>query len=272
MSDGVRRGVGVEGTLGVDAVADLAALAERCGYGSFWFNVTSPAVDPAATAGAALARTRAIDVAVGLCPLDAHPAEGLARRLAGAAGVAARLLLGVGAGQVRRGALALVEDGVARLRAALPGVRVAVGAYGPNMLRLGGRIADGVILGWMTPERVAWAREQIAGGAGPAGRPVPAVYLYHRAVRGAAAASRIEAEMAAYRRFPVHARHQAAMRRPQAIGVVADEASEVDRALRPYAGSCVPVLKPLPGAREDLAEWRALVRFFAPGGSETDHE
>lgn len=257
------RGIGVEGVLGSEVVASLAELAEQCRYGSFWFNVRSPEVDHVGMLQLAAQRTRAIEVGAGVFPLDEYPAGKLAQTLQAQGASSPRLIIGIGAGQVREGALRLVEEGVAQLRAAVPASRIAIGAIGQNMLQLAGRVADAVLLNWLTPDRLMWARDQLASGAGT-GRPMPAVYLYHRAVRGTAAATRIQAEMAQYRQFPHHRRHQAAMGSPDLIGIAADDPREVDAQLTPYAGSCMPILRPLPADRNDVSEWQSLIRFFAP--------
>lgn len=258
------RGIGVEGDLGPDVVASLAELAEECGYGSFWFNVRSPQVDSLRTLQLAAEHTRVIEIGAGVFPLDEYPAAGLSQILQARGVSSPRLIIGVGAGQVKEGSLRLVEEAVTELRAAVAASRIAIGAIGQNMLFLAGRTADAVLLNWLTPDRLTWAREQIAAGVGP-GRPLPTVYLYHRAVRGAAAAARIEAEMAQYRQYPHHQRHQAAMGNPGLIGIAADDAQDVEHQLKPYTGSCVPIVRPLPSDRKDASEWRSLVRFFAPG-------
>jgi alkanesulfonate monooxygenase SsuD/methylene tetrahydromethanopterin reductase-like flavin-dependent oxidoreductase (luciferase family) len=46
-----------------------------------------------------------------------------------------------------------------------PRTPVYLGALGPEMLRLGGELAEGVCLNWCTPEQIAWSRERIAEGA-----------------------------------------------------------------------------------------------------------
>jgi alkanesulfonate monooxygenase SsuD/methylene tetrahydromethanopterin reductase-like flavin-dependent oxidoreductase (luciferase family) len=46
-----------------------------------------------------------------------------------------------------------------------PHTPVYLGALGPEMLRLGGELADGVCLNWCTPEQIAWSRARIAEGA-----------------------------------------------------------------------------------------------------------
>jgi alkanesulfonate monooxygenase SsuD/methylene tetrahydromethanopterin reductase-like flavin-dependent oxidoreductase (luciferase family) len=51
-----------------------------------------------------------------------------------------------------------------------PRTPVYLGALGPEMLRLGGELADGVCLNWCTPEQIAWSRERIAEGAARSAR------------------------------------------------------------------------------------------------------
>jgi len=46
-----------------------------------------------------------------------------------------------------------------------PHTPVYLGALGPEMLRLGGELADGICLNWCTPEQIAWSRARIAEGA-----------------------------------------------------------------------------------------------------------
>ncbi len=52
----------------------------------------------------------------------------------------------------------------------LPAAPVYLGALGPQMLRLAGEVADGALLNWATPERIAVSRTRIAEGAARAGR------------------------------------------------------------------------------------------------------
>ena len=51
-----------------------------------------------------------------------------------------------------------------------PCTPVYLGALGPEMLRLGGELADGICLNWCSPEQIAWSRERIAEGAARSGR------------------------------------------------------------------------------------------------------
>jgi alkanesulfonate monooxygenase SsuD/methylene tetrahydromethanopterin reductase-like flavin-dependent oxidoreductase (luciferase family) len=57
----------------------------------------------------------------------------------------------------------------------LPPAPVYLAALGPQMLRLAGEIADGALLNWATPERIAVSRERIDAGAARAGRDPGAV-------------------------------------------------------------------------------------------------
>jgi alkanesulfonate monooxygenase SsuD/methylene tetrahydromethanopterin reductase-like flavin-dependent oxidoreductase (luciferase family) len=52
----------------------------------------------------------------------------------------------------------------------LPPAPVYLAALGPQMLRLAGEVADGALLNWATPERIAVSRELIDAGAARAGR------------------------------------------------------------------------------------------------------
>jgi 5,10-methylenetetrahydromethanopterin reductase len=51
-----------------------------------------------------------------------------------------------------------------------PKVPVALGALGPNMLKLAGEASDGAALNWCTSEQIAWSRQLVAEGARNAGR------------------------------------------------------------------------------------------------------
>jgi 5,10-methylenetetrahydromethanopterin reductase len=64
----------------------------------------------------------------------------------------------------------------------LPQVPLYLAALGPQMLRLAGELADGALLNWATPERIAYSRAIVAEGAARAGRdPRPvALTMYVR--------------------------------------------------------------------------------------------
>jgi alkanesulfonate monooxygenase SsuD/methylene tetrahydromethanopterin reductase-like flavin-dependent oxidoreductase (luciferase family) len=101
-----------------------------------------------------------------------------------------RMILGLGSGPSQPGALDRLRRYVSLVRAALSGETVHAGdeefrltldpgrapvpiwiaALGPRAMSLAGEVADGVLLNWCTPERVAFARERIRRGAETAGR------------------------------------------------------------------------------------------------------
>jgi alkanesulfonate monooxygenase SsuD/methylene tetrahydromethanopterin reductase-like flavin-dependent oxidoreductase (luciferase family) len=63
---------------------------------------------------------------------------------------------------------------------------VWLGALGDGMIRLAGEVADGIVLNWCTPDRVARARELVGEGAERAGRDPASVTVsvYVRACLG----------------------------------------------------------------------------------------
>jgi alkanesulfonate monooxygenase SsuD/methylene tetrahydromethanopterin reductase-like flavin-dependent oxidoreductase (luciferase family) len=59
----------------------------------------------------------------------------------------------------------------------LPAAPVYLAALGPQMLRLAGETADGVLLNWATPERIAFSRAETDAGSARAGREPGSVPL-----------------------------------------------------------------------------------------------
>jgi alkanesulfonate monooxygenase SsuD/methylene tetrahydromethanopterin reductase-like flavin-dependent oxidoreductase (luciferase family) len=141
-----------------------------------------------------------------------------------------RLVLGIGTGAAAPGALERLAEEVRALRALFagepterrgervrlsldPGGRVPIwiAALGPRAMRLAGEVADGVLLNWCPPERVAFARERIAEGARAAGRD-PAevtVAVYVRACveqDGSAALRALRSAAAEYASYGAYAR------------------------------------------------------------------
>jgi alkanesulfonate monooxygenase SsuD/methylene tetrahydromethanopterin reductase-like flavin-dependent oxidoreductase (luciferase family) len=80
-----------------------------------------------------------------------------------------RAILGLGSGPERR--IARVAEYLHEMRRHLAGpIPVHLAALGPRMTELAGGAADAVLLNWCTPDRVAQARREAAGGADRAGR------------------------------------------------------------------------------------------------------
>ena len=205
-----RNGRWVREPMAFHDVAGAVALAEDTGYASVW--VPDHGVwEPFALLAAVAPRTDRIGLATGVVTLSARrPADIAAAALTLDRVSAGRAIVGVGSGPERR--LALVADGLEVLgRAVGSAIPRYLAALGPSMAELAGRAADGVLLNWCPPERVARARGEIASGAEAAGRD-PAevtVAVYVRACLGhdedhalgaLAEAAETYADIPAYRR------------------------------------------------------------------------
>lgn len=184
---------------------DLAAIvraSEAAGYDA----VLLPEIvgrDALVTLGALAGETRDLFLGTGVVPmrsrtplLTAMAAATVHERSNG------RLVLGLGSGAVGAGALDELRATIRTIRALVAGeavdaehrsIRLAldpgpplpiwISALGPKAMRLAGEVADGVLLNWCPPERVAFARERVAEGAAAAGRDASgiAVAVYVRA-------------------------------------------------------------------------------------------
>jgi 5,10-methylenetetrahydromethanopterin reductase len=148
-----------------------------------------------------------------------------------------RAILGLGTGPARRGALDGLETQTAEIRSLLSGsigsfdgedperlslalpspVPIWIAALGPRSVRLAGRVADGVLLNWCSPERVARARNAVRTSASEAGRDPDAVTIavYVRACLDqddpAGAVAAVKAAAGEYASYPAYARQFADM-------------------------------------------------------------
>jgi 5,10-methylenetetrahydromethanopterin reductase len=171
---------------------DLAAVvraAEASGYGALFLpEITGR--DALAALTALAGETRDLHLGTGVVPMRSRTLLLLAMGAATAhERSGGRLILGLGTGTAGRGALDELRDNVLALRALLAGegferqgerIRLAldpgspvpiwIAALGPKAMRLAGEVADGVLLNWCPPERVAFARERIVEGAAARGR------------------------------------------------------------------------------------------------------
>ena len=97
----------------------------------------------------------------------------------------------------------------------------------PRLCRLGGEIADGVLLNWMLPDGAARAREWLSEGAAAAGREAPVVASYVRVAVGPGAQERLDAVEGRYRTLtPGQAAHFAALDVPLGtVGVAERDAA-----------------------------------------------
>jgi 5,10-methylenetetrahydromethanopterin reductase len=182
---------------------DLRAIvraSEAAGYSALFLPEIT-ARDALVTLGALAGDTRDLLLGTGVVPMRSRTTLALAMAAATVHERShGRLLLGVGTGDVGPGALEELRETILELRALFRGdeldrgggrvrlsldpgspVPVWVSALGPKAMRLAGELADGVLLNWCPPERVAFARERIAEGAHERGRDpgevVIAVYV-----------------------------------------------------------------------------------------------
>jgi alkanesulfonate monooxygenase SsuD/methylene tetrahydromethanopterin reductase-like flavin-dependent oxidoreductase (luciferase family) len=212
---------------------DLAAIvraSEDAGYAALFLPEIAGR-DAFVTLGALAGDTRDLLLGTGVVPmasrtamLTAMAAATVDERSRG------RLILGIGTGGVRAGALdelranvealrrllqgdAVEIDGRTRRLTLVPGshVPIWISALGPKAMRLGGEVADGVLLNWCPPERVAFAAERIREGGERVGRDPSevAISVYVRSWVGedeADAMSALRRDTAEYASYPAYAR------------------------------------------------------------------
>lgn len=168
--------------------ADLSRLArdaEARGYAGLFVPEITGRESFATLAGLAAA-TSTMRLGTGVVPMGSR--EALATAM-GAATVqelsGGRLVLGIGAGPARPGALDRLRAYVLAVRRLLEGgdpgggdrlslrpepPPIWIATLGPRAMRLAGEVADGALLNWCPPERVAFAVRRIHEGAEAAGR------------------------------------------------------------------------------------------------------
>jgi alkanesulfonate monooxygenase SsuD/methylene tetrahydromethanopterin reductase-like flavin-dependent oxidoreductase (luciferase family) len=210
-NDPVRRGLGITAGLDAGLARDLAVRCEQLGYHSLWSNdePASPGMEMLAHFAAAAPQ---LELGVGVLPLDRHQPVQIAAEIARLGLDPAKLWIGVGSGQLRA-PIHLVQRAVAELRELLPdGTRIIVAAMRPRMCRLGGAIADGVLLNWMLPAQAARAGRWVLQGADQAGRVAPIVASYVRVAVGPGSRQRLRDEERHYRNINEgHRQHFKAM-------------------------------------------------------------
>ena len=162
------QGFAVFAGIAPEIIRASAREAEALGYSSFWVNHPG-ATDGLVALAAAAKETRRIELGIGVIPLHTRGPDSIVQGVRANALPLDRLLLGVGS--PNPDALKRVRAGIAELRSELQ-VRLVVAALGPQMCRLAGEIADGVLLNWIPPEAVPQSLRQIEIGAKRAGRNV----------------------------------------------------------------------------------------------------
>ena len=269
-------------------VAWIAREGEELGYTAVFLPETG-ARDTLATLMGIAGDTEELLLGTGVIPMPARTA-----RLAAMAAAAVqersggRHVLGVGTGPSAPGALDRLRAYVEEIREAVGGsapgaalrlrlpapVPIWIAALGPRAVRLAGEIADGVILNWCTPDRVAEARDAIRAAAVEAGRDPDAVTIavYVRASFSGRADEALLTAASEYGSYPAYARQFEAMgveSSPESIVEAVCLRGDPDggrQRLEAYrtAGADLPVVYPVLAPGEGREAALAVLRTFSP--------
>ena len=245
-----------------DGAERIGRRVEELGYRELWAN-DSGGYTGVATLDDSSRGTSRIDLAIGVIPLHRFGIPEIVGQLERSSLPADRLTLGIGAGKER--GLADVREAVAELRGRRPEIRIAVAAVGPKMCQLGGEIADVVLLSWVLPERIRWARERVAEGAQAAGREVPRLAGYVRTTVDPGGEERMRAEMGRYQQAPHYAR-SFTEQHAEVIGVALDrpDPDALAERLEPYREALdTCVVRGLPPS-DEVDAWLEIAEVAAP--------
>ena len=244
-----------------EVIRASAREAEGLGYSSFWVNHPG-ATDGLAALALAARDTRRIEVGIGVIPLHTRDAGSIIEGVRAHALPLDRLLLGVGS--PNPDALKRVRAGIAELRSQLS-ARLVVAALGPQMCRLAGEVADGVLFNWLTPEHARRSAELVRAGAAAVGRPVPRLFAYVRLALGAAACQRLAEEGARYAAIPAYAANFARMGvKPVETAIAAETPDAIAPALAAWRGAVDEVVLRAITAKDTVDENMALLRAAKP--------
>jgi alkanesulfonate monooxygenase SsuD/methylene tetrahydromethanopterin reductase-like flavin-dependent oxidoreductase (luciferase family) len=244
-----------------DVIRASAREAEALGYGSFWVNHPGSTDGLAALAQAA-GETRRLDLGVGVVPLHTRGPASIADGVRTTRLPLERLLLGVGSPNPE--ALKRVRAGVAELRAQLK-TRIVVAALGPQMCRLAGEVADGVLFNWLTPEYARRSAALVREGAAAARRTAPTLYAYVRLAMGAGGAARLGEEGDRYARIPAYAAHFERMGvKPVETAIAGPTAAEIRAGLARWTGAVDEIVLRAITANDTVEDHLALVRAAKP--------
>lgn len=259
-----KRGLGVNAGLDPGLARDLAARCQDVGYHSLWSNDERDASGLQTLSRFAAGAPR-LELGVGVLPLDRHRPAQIAAEIDRLGLDPARLWIGIGSGSLRP-QIDVVRRAVAELRELLPeGTRIVVAAMRPRLCRVGGAIADGVLLNWMLPPQAAHARDWVREAAAEAARDEPMVASYVRVAVGPGAAERLRKAEGFYRTInESHRRHFEAMKVPLgSVGVAAPGRPDVLDALAPYQSVLdLPIVRVL--ADRDASALAAVADAAAP--------
>jgi alkanesulfonate monooxygenase SsuD/methylene tetrahydromethanopterin reductase-like flavin-dependent oxidoreductase (luciferase family) len=249
--------IGLAGALGPDLIARLAPTIEAAGFHALWVNDT-PDGDAIAALAAAARVTDHLVLATGVVPVDRRPAEEISREVLAADLPQGRLVLGIGSGAARAGALARVEAAVASLRAQLD-ARVIVGALGPRMRRIGAEHADGVLLNWVPADEAAAQTAALHADVDADAH----VAVYVRTALDPSAARRLAEETARYASYPNYAANFARMGVSAERTTFADETA-LRAGLPDYRAAVDEVVLRAVTASDDVDSLLAFIRTATP--------
>lgn len=186
---------------------DAALLVEETGYEAL-FVPDHGVWEPFPLLAALAQRTERIEVGPGVVTITSRDAGSMAAAARTLSQVSdGRAILGVGSGPEQR--VSRVEEYLSEVRQGTGDIPLYLAALGPRMVEAAGRVADGVLLNWCTPERVAQAVDLLKSG----GRHV-AVAVYVRACLGhddGSALAALREATAMYARIPGYRRQYEAM-------------------------------------------------------------
>lgn len=259
------RGFGVAGALDRQIVRRLAEKAERLGYDAFWANDT-PGGDGLGALSEAAAVTTRLRLGVGVIPLDRQPSTQIAERVASLGLPPDRLILGVGSGRAKH-PLQVVEQAVVELKDRTRAT-VIVGALGPKMCALGGRVADGVLLNWLTPTYAELSSGLVRHAASKADRPSPLIAAYVRTALGPSASERLREEATRYAGIPSYAAHFERMgAAPMETSVVGETVEHLQQGLAAFTGVVDETVVRAIVGNEGLDDYLALLEAAAPSAA-----
>jgi alkanesulfonate monooxygenase SsuD/methylene tetrahydromethanopterin reductase-like flavin-dependent oxidoreductase (luciferase family) len=263
-SAATHRGLGVTADLDAGLARELAAQCEQLGYHSLWSN-DEPGAPGLGTLAEFARATAKVQLGVGVLPLHRYQPAQIAAEVDHLGIDPARLWVGIGSGALSPQIDAL-QRAVAELRALLPeATRIVVAAMRPRLCRLGGAVADGVLLNWMLPGHAARAREWVREGAAEQGHTAPVVASYVRVALGPGANRRLREEESSYRTINEgHRKHFAAMNvAVGSVGIEASRRSDLLEALAPYHSALdLPIVRVLADA--DATSLSAVADAAAP--------
>ncbi|MCJ1707046.1 LLM class flavin-dependent oxidoreductase [Microbacterium sp. VKM Ac-2923] len=226
--------LGLAGSLGPDAVAEIAPAVESAGFHTLWINDT-PDGDALVALAAAARVTGRLHLATGVIPVDRRPAETIAADVRSLGLPVDRLTIGIGSGVAKEGSLSRVREAIDVLHdAGVP--RVVVGALGPKMRRVGVERAQGVVLNWVPPLEARAQSEALHAIA-----PAAHIAVYVRTAMVPAARARLDAETARYASFPHYAANFERMGVDAADTTIRD-VTRLSDALQAYAAAADEVV------------------------------